>query len=131
MKFLKEFKREISLLVSVPSHSSLLTLLGFSINDDEVCLVTEYCEGGTLFDILYKKFYPFQLSYSQKLKILLDIAKGMQFLNELKTPIIHRDLKSLNIIIDRKIEKNSLNFVAKIIDFGLSRSFNNLNEFVT
>lgn len=64
MKFLKEFKREISLLVSIPNHSSLLTMLGFSMNDDDVCLVTEFCEGGTLFDILYKRFYPFSLSYA-------------------------------------------------------------------
>ena len=63
MKFLKEFKREISVLVSLPAHSSLLTLIGFSINDDDVCLVSQYCEGGTLFDILYKKFIPFKLSY--------------------------------------------------------------------
>lgn len=106
-------------------------MLGFTIGEDEVSLVTEFCEGGTLFDILYKKFYPFQLTYQQKLKILIDVAKGMQFLNELKDPIIHRDLKSLNILIDRKIEKNSLNFNAKVMDFGLSRTFGKLNEFVT
>ena len=63
MKFLKEFKREISLLVSIPNHSSLLTMIGFCIEDDDVCLVTEYCDGGTLFDILYKKYYPFSLTY--------------------------------------------------------------------
>lgn len=52
-------------------------MLGFSIKEDEICLITEFCEGGSLFDILYKKLYPFQLSYPQKLKILLDIARGM------------------------------------------------------
>lgn len=61
---MKEFKREISVLVSLPTHSSLLTLIGFSIHEDDVCLVTEYCKGGTLFDILYKKFVPFKLSYA-------------------------------------------------------------------
>lgn len=61
--FLKEFKREITLLVSIPSHQNLLNLLGFCVNEDDVCLVTEYCEGGTLFDILYKKILPFRLSY--------------------------------------------------------------------
>lgn len=106
-------------------------MLGFSIKEDEICLITEFCEGGSLFDILYKKLYPFQLSYAQKLKILLDIARGMQFLNELRIPVIHRDLKSLNILIDRKIEPDSLNFNAKVVDFGLSRSFDRLNEFVT
>lgn len=99
--------------------------------EDEIWIVSNFCEGGTLFDILYKKFYPFKLSYAQKLKILIDIATGMQFLNDLKIPVIHRDLKSLNVIIDKKIEKNSINFDAQIADFGLSRSFNNMNEFVT
>lgn len=55
----------------------------------------------------------------------------MQFLNELKNPIIHRDLKSLNILLDPVIQKNSVNFKAKIADFGLARTFNNLTEHVT
>lgn len=77
MKFMKEFKREVALLISTPNQTNLITLLGFAIRDDEVCLVTEYCEGGCLFDILYKKFYPFRLTYPQKLKIMIDVAKGM------------------------------------------------------
>ena len=63
--------------------------------------------------------------------MLIDVAKGMQFLNELKKPIIHRDLKSLNIIVDRPIEKHSLNFTAKIADFGLARTFYNISEHAT
>ena len=95
IKFLKEFKREISLLVSLPGHSNLLSFLGICAYQNEVYLVTEYCEGGTLFDILYRESLSFKLNYSQKLKIIIDIARGMQFLNELKRPIIHRDLKTL------------------------------------
>lgn len=62
MKFMKEFKREVTLLVSTPNQQNLITLLGFAIKDDEVCLVSEYCEGGCLFDILYKRFYSFRLT---------------------------------------------------------------------
>ena len=62
IKFLKEFKREISLLVSLPNHPSLLTLIGFCIKSHEVYLISEYCEGGTLFDILYKKKSTFRLN---------------------------------------------------------------------
>ena len=62
IKFLKEFKRELSLLVSIPNHSSLLTLMGFCIKDHEVYLVSEFCEGGTLFDLLYKKSTPVKFS---------------------------------------------------------------------
>lgn len=95
IKFLKELKREISLLVSLPGHSNLLSFLGICTHQNEVYLITEFCEGGTLFDILYRDSLSFKLNYSQKLKIIIDIARGMQFLNELKRPIIHRDLKTL------------------------------------
>jgi serine/threonine protein kinase len=95
MKFLKEFKREISLLISVPGHSNLMNFLGICVNRNDVYLITEYCEGGTLFDILYRESLPFNLTYKQKIKIIIDIAKGMQFLHELRKPIIHRDLKTL------------------------------------
>lgn len=62
IKFLKEFKREISLLVSLPAHPSLLTLVGFCIVDGVVYLLTEFCDGGTLFDILYRRSLGFKLS---------------------------------------------------------------------
>ena len=62
IKFLKEFKRELSLLVSLPSHSSILTLIGFCLHENEVYLVTEFCEGGTLFDVLYRKSWGIKLN---------------------------------------------------------------------
>ena len=95
LKFLKEFKREVSILVSLPAHSSLLNLIGFCVHEKEVYLLTEYCSGGSLFDVLYRKSLNFKLNYAQKLKILIEVAKGLQFLHELRIPIIHRDLKSL------------------------------------
>ena len=62
IKFLKEFKRELSLLVSLPNHSCLLTLVGFCVKDHEVYLLSEFCYGGTLFDLLYKKSIPIKLN---------------------------------------------------------------------
>lgn len=131
IKFMKEFKRELSLLISLPHHPNLLTLMGFCIKGNNIYLVTEFCEGGTLFDILYRNQLEVKLTFKQKVKILLDVTRGMQFLHQLKRQIIHRDLKSLNILIDRKIVKGSLNFQAKIADFGLARSFENPEEFIT
>ena len=131
VKFMKEFKRELSLLISLPHHPNLLTLIGFCIKANNIFLVTEFCEGGTLFDILYRKHIDRKLTFRQKIKILLDVARGMQFLHQLKRQIIHRDLKSLNILIDKKIKDDSLDFQAKIADFGLARSFDNPTEFVT
>lgn len=68
IKFLKEFKRELSLLISLPNHSNLLSLVGFCIRKHDVYLVTEYCASGTLFDILYKKTLGFSLSALAKQK---------------------------------------------------------------
>ena len=130
-KFLKEFKREIGLLVSLPNHPNLLTILGFNIIEEHVNIVTEFCHGGTIFDILYKKAHRVKLSFQQQIKILMDICRGMMFLHSLDKQIIHRDLKSLNIFITNKIREGSLDFHIKIADFGLARSFNNENEFVT
>ena len=131
VKFMKEFKRELSLLISLPHHPNLLTLIGFCIKANNIFLVTEFCEGGTLFDILYRKHIDRKLTFRQKVKILLDVTRGMQFLHQLKRQIIHRDLKSLNILIDKKIKDDSLDFQAKIADFGLARSFDNPTDFVT
>ena len=131
VKFMKEFKRELSLLISLPHHPNLLTLIGFCIKANNIFLVTEFCEGGTLFDILYRKHIDRKLTFRQKIKILLDVARGMQYLHQLKRQIIHRDLKSLNILIDKKIKDDSLDFEAKIADFGLARSFDNPTDFVT
>ena len=130
-KFLKEFKREIGLLITLPNHPNLLTILGFNIHEGFVHIVTEFCHGGTIFDILYKKAHRVKLSFQQQLKILMDICRGMMFLHSLDNQIIHRDLKSLNIFISNKIRENSLDFQIKIADFGLARSFENEQEFVT
>lgn len=52
------------------------------------------------------------------MSIALDIAQGMEFLHYMNPPVVHRDLKSLNVFM---IKKNN-NWVAKVADFGLSRS---------
>ena len=131
IKFMKEFKRELSLLISLPHHPNLLTLIGFCIEGNNVYLVMDFCEGGTLFDVLYKGKLKFKISFKQKLKIMLDVARGMQFLHQLRRQIIHRDLKSLNILIDKQLVEGSLDFTAKIADFGLARSFEDPADFVT
>jgi serine/threonine protein kinase len=68
--------------------------------------------------LLHKKAGLIALSWSQKLSMALQMAKGMLALHSMNPPIIHRDLKSLNVfVIDKQGE-----FIAKVADFGLSRS---------
>jgi len=66
----------------------------FSAEKDNICIVTEYCAGGTLFNILHQK-KELIITWELRLRILYEIAVGMNFLHTNDPPIIHRDLKSL------------------------------------
>jgi len=94
--------------------------MGAIAEKDNICIVTEYCAGGTLFSILHQR-KDLILTWELRLRILLEIAIGMNFLHTNNPPIIHRDLKSLNILLTEKIEKPTDNTKIKISDFGLSK----------
>ncbi|KAM0005574.1 putative protein kinase RLK-Pelle-CrRLK1L-1 family [Helianthus debilis subsp. tardiflorus] len=106
------FSREIELL-SRCKHRNIISLLGFSSENGELILVFEYALKGSLSDYLRWNNNP---TWAQRLQICLDIAHGINYLHtniEGKPRIIHRDIKSDNILLDE-----SLN--AKVADFGLS-----------
>jgi serine/threonine protein kinase len=71
-----------------------------------------------LFDLLHKKAGQIFLNWKTKLSLILQTAKGMKALHDMKPPIIHRDLKSLNVFV--MLQDNQ--WIAKVADFGLSRS---------
>ena len=119
--FIKEYKREVSSLVLL-YHPYLVLLIGAIAEPFNLSIVTEYCKGGNLFELLYKKPNIY-LSWELKRKILLEIAIGMNYLHTNNPPILHRDLKSLNILLTDKIEKNTDTTDIKISDFGLSRLY--------
>lgn len=67
---------------------------------------------GDLHDVLRKYL---SLSWDTKLSFALGIAKGMEYLHGLSPPIVHRDLKALNVLVDA-------NYQVKVADFGLSKA---------
>uniref|UniRef100_A0A2N9HLL3 non-specific serine/threonine protein kinase n=1 Tax=Fagus sylvatica TaxID=28930 RepID=A0A2N9HLL3_FAGSY len=108
-----EFKTEIELLSRV-HHKNLVSLLGFCFEKGEQILVYEYVTNGSLKDSLSGKS-GIRLDWMRRLRVALGAARGLAYLHEFADPpIIHRDIKSNNILLDE-----SLN--AKVADFGLSK----------
>ena len=119
--YIKEYKREVSSLFLL-YHPYLVLLMGVIAEPLNLSIVTEFCKGGNLFELLYKRPNIY-LSWEFKKKILLQIAIGMNYLHTNDPPVLHRDLKSLNILLTNKIEKSSDTSDIKISDFGLSRLY--------
>ncbi|XP_059460580.1 leucine-rich repeat receptor protein kinase HPCA1-like [Corylus avellana] len=108
-----EFKTEIELLSRV-HHKNLVILEGFCFEQAEQMLVYEYIPNGTVMDSLSGKS-GIRLDWMGRLRVALGAARGLVYLHEhADPPIIHRDIKSNNILLDE-----SLN--AKVADFGLSK----------
>ncbi|XP_038903747.1 probable leucine-rich repeat receptor-like protein kinase At5g49770 isoform X2 [Benincasa hispida] len=108
-----EFKTEIELLSRV-HHKNLLGLVGFCFEQGEQMLVYEFMPNGTLRDSLSGKS-GINLDWKRRLRIALGSARGLTYLHELANPpIIHRDVKSTNILLDEHLN-------AKVADFGLSK----------
>ncbi|CEM06595.1 unnamed protein product [Vitrella brassicaformis CCMP3155] len=118
---LQEFLRELQIMRRL-RHPNLVLFMGMVTKRPPLCVITEYCAGGTLFDLLHN--HPnTTLSWQQKLKIAIDVAKGMTFLHTCNPPIVHRDLKSLNLLLSEQLVSPSDLPTVKVSDFGLSRLF--------
>ncbi|KAF8020193.1 hypothetical protein BT93_G0785 [Corymbia citriodora subsp. variegata] len=116
----KEFQAEVRLL-SVLHHGNLVSLFGYCDDSKHKALVYEYMANGNLRQHLSED-HPKVLTWSKRLQIAVDVAQGLDYLHNGCTPsIIHRDLKTSNILLNE-------DFQAKLADFGLSRAFASKND---
>ncbi|XP_048139371.1 senescence-induced receptor-like serine/threonine-protein kinase [Rhodamnia argentea] len=119
----KEFQTEAQLLMIV-HHRNLVSLFGYCNESKHLALIYEYMANGNLKQHLSGNViihptedHPKVLTWSNRLQVAVDAAQGLDYLhNGCKPPIIHRDLKTINILLND-------DFRAKISDFGLSRAF--------
>ncbi|XP_073148897.1 probable LRR receptor-like serine/threonine-protein kinase At1g67720 isoform X2 [Henckelia pumila] len=111
----KEFSNEVSLLSRI-HHRQLVQFLGYCQEDEMSILVYEYMHNGTLKEHLYGPLTRGRvLNWIKRLEIAEEAAKGIEYLHTGCVPsIIHRDLKTSNILLDK-------NMKAKVSDFGLSK----------
>ncbi|KAI9338959.1 kinase-like domain-containing protein [Zopfochytrium polystomum] len=104
------FSTEAALLMSL-RHPNVLQLMGFGCEPPfRPFLVSEFMPRGSLFDVLANR--SIELTPELKKSMLMDAAKGMQFLH--KSGVIHQDLKSLNLLVDE-------DFTCKVADFGIAK----------
>ncbi|KAG1371574.1 Serine/threonine-protein kinase-like protein CCR3 [Cocos nucifera] len=109
------FQSELAFLSRL-HHKHLVGLVGYCEEEEERLLVYDYMKNGALYDHLHSKESTSTVlnSWKMRIKVLLDAARGIEYLhNYAVPPIIHRDIKSSNILLDG-------NWVARVSDFGLS-----------
>ena len=112
----EEIINEINILMKM-DHPNIVKIFGFYITNDYYYLLTEYCAGGSLFDLIINNNGPFNEILASY--IMHQIFSVVNYCHKMK--IIHRDLKPENILID----KNENGFVQiKVCDFGTSLMFN-------
>lgn len=108
----REWVAEVDFLGQL-HHPNLVKLIGYCIEDDQRLLVYEFMTRGSLENHLFRRTIP--LPWSNRLKIALGAAKGLAFLHGGSEPVIYRDFKTSNILLDSE-------YNAKLSDFGLAKA---------
>ena len=77
-------------------HPNIVRFIGTSICPPYMCILSEFCQNGSLHDVLMNN--EVTITYKQELQMALDCARGLDVLHS--QSIIHRDIKSLNFLVD-------------------------------
>jgi serine/threonine protein kinase len=107
---LKSFCNEVAMLMGL-RHKNIIMLMGFGVVLPSQFIVMEYMPKGSLFDVLASKDF---IDAELKHKFITDIVDGLAYLHTGSPPILHQDLKSLNLLVDS-------DYTIKISDFGIAK----------
>ncbi|CAI0448322.1 unnamed protein product [Linum tenue] len=94
-------------------HPHLVKLIGYCYEEEQRVLIYEYMPRGSLENQLFRR-YTATLPWSTRMKIAIGAARGLAFLHETEKPVIYRDFKTSNILLDS-------DYTAKLSDFGLAK----------
>ncbi|OIT39610.1 PREDICTED: serine/threonine-protein kinase EDR1 [Nicotiana attenuata] len=108
---LAEFKREVRIMRRL-RHPNVVRFMGAITRPPHLSIITEFLPRGSLYRIIHRPHC--QIDERRRIKMALDVAKGMDCLHTSNPTIVHRDLKSPNLLVDK-------NWTVKVCDFGLSR----------
>ncbi|PNX96557.1 PAS domain-containing/tyrosine kinase family protein, partial [Trifolium pratense] len=108
---LQDYKKEVDIMKRL-RHPNVLLFMGAIYSQEKHAIVTELLPRGSLFRTLHKNNQTFDIR--RHLRMALDVARGMNYLHHRNPPIVHRDLKSSNLLVDK-------NWNVKVGDFGLSK----------
>lgn len=108
-----DFVREVQLLIKL-RHPHVVLFMGAAVTPNELCIVMEFASRGSLWAVLHGRQRT-ECTPRRRLQWAAETAKGMAYLHSRTPPIVHRDLKSGNLLVDE-------DWHVKVSDFGLART---------
>ncbi|KAG2666061.1 hypothetical protein I3760_15G037500 [Carya illinoinensis] len=112
---LVQVKSEVEIMLRL-RHPNVVLFMGAVTRPPHFSILTEFLPRGSLYRLLHRPNSP--IDEKRRMRMARDVARGMNYLHTSHPPIVHRDLKSPNLLVDK-------NWVVKVCDFGLSRMKHN------